>query len=236
MTTQAVPVIGTQADAQVSEPGQPPAKADEKRPGPIGQVVSLVWAQVKKPIVLIGMFAVVYLAIGFQYYNATTQEGHTDSIIEARQTVLSRPAPDSRKASYEAVAWGAARDAAISVRVPTLPHSELVARTLATADEFGVTVFTEGALPSAPAQLNGTDYIVTPLNIKAIGKFEDLQKFLARLERGTLETLEVKNSTLSKDQDGYVMTLLALVYSELELTSSTPADGVGSQPEAASAP
>jgi hypothetical protein len=236
MTTQAIPIKGTQAVGAAAQAGQSQANAGEKRRGMVGQVAGLVWAQVKKPLVLAGMFSVGYLAIGFQYYNTVTQEGHTDTIIEARRAVLSRPAPDSLKASYEAIAWGAARDAAISVRVPTLPHSELVARTLATADEFGVTVFTEGALPSAPAFLNGTDYIVTPLNIKAIGQFEDLQKFLARLERGTLETLEVKNATLSKDQDGYVMTLLALVYSEPELTPAALADGAEAEPEAAAAP
>ncbi len=211
MTKQQTLANGQGGAQQQPEPVEAAPVAQRQRSSP---ALRKAGAIASRPLVVLGVFALAYAGLGYQYFQTAQRGANLDGQIEARQATIRLPESSSVDVTSELAAWGAAREEAENSRVTALPDSEILARTLEAAEESGVAVHVQGSLPSSPVQINEITYLATPLNLRAQGEADALQLFLARIEKGTFETIELQDAMIGRQTEGYVLTIKAVVYSQ----------------------
>jgi hypothetical protein len=68
----------------------------------------------------------------------------------------------------------------------------------------------------------------TPFFVRATGSLEQIESFLAAMERGRVENLEVQSALITEEGGSRALTLAAVIYSHLPLDDTSPGQPVGS--------
>jgi hypothetical protein len=199
------PVQATENEQQADAP---------REAGRVGIALQLVSRHARQPLVLLGLFAAAYGVFGYQYYKTSQEQDVLAGQIETKRHEAGIPVPGAGDSLTELDQLGKAIDLINSISIPELLDSEIMSQALDAAVANNVEIHMEGTLPSSVEELNGEQYISTPIQLRADGTLSDLQLFLQQLEVRTFETIQIKDTVVNRNDAGYSMTIQAIVYSE----------------------
>ncbi len=185
------------------------------------EVATAAANQFRSPIVLLGAFAAVYLLFGVMYMNNKSTADGLNAEVDRKRAILARPLPPEAGIQSSLASWTSAFQAAVDLRVTELPDSSLLGRILLAADDTGVSVISAGNDNRTITEIDGESYVATSVQVKAAGPLPNLERFVESLEQQAIDTLEIRNSIISQDANGYTVTLRLVVYSEMPRNVST---------------
>ncbi|MBI2964679.1 MAG: hypothetical protein HYY34_00585 [Chloroflexi bacterium] len=199
----------------------------EKRP-PVARRFEHVLRLLRTPLTLIALILVGYLVLGVRYVQENRKIADLQYRADANRAALLRPPPEVSAAEADLVEAQATLEALKTGRVTTIPEEELVQLTLLAASQTGVAVTSAGTRSDTFVQKEGEKVRVTPFFIRATGNLDQIQAFLAAMEFGRVETLELQSALVTEEKGIHALTLAAVIYSHLPLDDAAqPGAGKG---------
>jgi hypothetical protein len=182
----------------------------------------------RTPLTLIALILIGYLVLGVRYVQENRKIADLQYRSDANRAALRRPPPEVTASESDLVEAQATLEAMKTGRVTTIPEEDLVQLTLAAAAQTGVTVTSAGTRADAFVQKEGEKVRATPFFIRATGNLDQIQAFLAAMEFGRVETLELQSALVTEEKGVHVLTLAAVIYSHLPLEDAAqPGAGKG---------
>lgn len=167
------------------------------------------------PLIVLILFGYLYLA--FSYLQANRETADLQFRADASGAALRRPSPDPAPLEAELDAATSRLEALTTSRVTSIPEEDIVKLTLLAAGETGVVVTSAGTRSDSFLQKGGEQVRATPFFVRAIGSLEQIEAFLAAIEFGPVETLEVQSALVTEEGSSRALTLAAVIYSHLPL-------------------
>ncbi len=195
-------------------PADGPQDDAPREAGRVRVAAQLAARHARQPLVLLALFAAAYGVFGYQYYKTSQEQSSLSGQLEKKKFEAGIPLPANGDTATELELVGKAIELINSITIPEMLDSEIMSQALDAALANNVEIHMEGTLPSAVEELNGDQYIATPIQMRADGTLADLQLFLQELETDTFETIKIRDTVVNRNESGYSMTIQATVYSE----------------------
>lgn len=177
------------------------------------EIARLIGFHLKRGVVFIPLFGVVFLIMGFLWLRGVQEERSLESKSESLLTRLSQPAPRPEMLSKQAVGWDTAYQVTLDARTARSTDSDLVGRVLDAATEAGLVILQTGTTDDDIVKLEDDKYTITPLILRANGQLDAIGKFLETLETDEFAAFEIQGSNMTAGQVGYLLTLQGVFYS-----------------------
>ena len=168
--------------------------------------------RLKNRWILLALFVAVYVPFGMSYLSAYQDYNTLHSQISAQQAVLALPEPRTDDIEIGLRSWTAAFDAATVAQVLELPDSSLIERLQAASISTSVTITSLSTSENDLVPAGTEIYDVTPVLMRVIGELAAIESFIALLEGDAIEALEVQNTLLTPDENGFTASIRALVF------------------------
>jgi hypothetical protein len=163
--------------------------------------------------VFVPIFGVVFLAIGFLWFQSVQAERSLNAQSVNLRSLLEQPAPQPDQLLLQADGWDTAYQAVLSQRTARPTDSDLLGHAIFAAREAGLVVLETGTTDDGEVTLENEQYVVTPLLLKANGTLRGIESFLAILETPEFSAFEVQASLVNAEEVGYLLTLKGIFYS-----------------------
>jgi hypothetical protein len=181
-----------------------------------GQVLAMAnlagW-HLRRAIVFIPLFGVVFLAIGFMWFQGVREEASLKLRSDQLSILLDQPAPEPDVLLQQADGWETAYQVVLDGRISRPEDSDLVERVINAAADAGLVIVETGTTADSVATIENEVYTATPLLISAIGTIEGIEAYLAILETSEFAAFGIEASTVEEGLVGYQLTLRGLYYS-----------------------
>lgn len=178
-----------------------------------------IWRAIVKrmtlPVAAILATLMLLAMAGFYFLSERSLDGVNEQIAEARRS-LNIPSQEIPLLDEQLQTWETVLATAIDGRIKQSADSEFVQSVLDSAEQAGVTLVTSAAQRDAVVVVDGREYGAVPYLVRTSGDLPELQAFLQFIENGNIEALEVATSIVSRDGNTFLLTVTALVRSELE--------------------
>lgn len=169
----------------------------------------------RTPFPYIALLVALHLAVGYRYFAHNADRSDFERRIGASSAALRKAAPDLPGLELTLEQTEARLEELKASRARSTLEEDLFQYTLKTATRTGVAVTGGGTRSDAVVIRGGQRVRATPFFMIARGPLEQLQVFLAEMESGSLETLEIQSTAVEADGTGHALTLNAIVYSHL---------------------
>lgn len=173
----------------------------------------LVVNQLRRTVVFVPIFGVVYLAMGFLWYQDVQLERALQAKSESELVLLSQPAPQPDLLLRQIEGWETAYQVTLDGRISRTEDSDLVGRVIFAAEAAGLTVTKIGTNDDGTETLENDTYTTTPLLMAMDGTLDGIERFLRTLETHEFAAFEVQSSLLNAEVDGYTLSLRGVFYS-----------------------
>lgn len=151
-------------------------------------------------LLLIGFFLIIYIALGFLYFQQGAKQKDLEQQITQLSVVVSNPPPNSEKVRAE-------YDEA-NIALAPVPRKTAIAKLVDIARESGIDVDSEDGrffnIPPAPDETverkvsEGSYQVLSFTNVRVQGDYGSVMAFISALESGeTLKTLVLKKVNIS---------------------------------------
>lgn len=192
-----------------------PEKNAREQLGDIFSVLASNSDRIFTPLVgvIIGGVALLIVA-GLYAHNWNSLNQVNGQVDEARAS-LAVPGPDVPPLDEQLLAWESALSNAIDARIDPSDDSEFVRTVLGISLDTGVTLVTASAQREVVEDIEGQDFGAAPYLVRVSGEMAEIQKFLAKLESGIVETLEVTSSVATRDRDRFMVSVGVVVRNEI---------------------
>ncbi len=177
------------------------------------EIARLTGFHLKREVVFIPLFGVVFLIMGFLWLRGVQEERSLESKSESLLTRLSQPAPRPEMLSKQAAGWDTAYQVTLDARTARSTDSDLIGRVLDAATEAGLVILQTGTTDDDIVKLEDDMYTITPLILRANGQLDAIGKFLEILETDEFAAFEIQGSNMTAAQVGYLLTLQGVFYS-----------------------
>ena len=164
-------------------------------------------------MVFVPLFGVIFLAIGFMWFQSNLEESRLNAQSKNLSILLDQPAPRPEILVQQANGWDIAYNVVMDGRVSRPQDSDLIARVLDAAADSGLVVIETGTTVDGVEVIRNESYTATPILISAIGLLEDIEAYLAQLENSEFASFGVESSNIEQNAVGYQLTLRGLYYS-----------------------
>lgn len=182
----------------------------------------------RTPLTLVALILVGYLVLAVLYVRENGKVADLQYRADANQAALRRPPPGVSAMESDLVQAQATLESLRTGRVTTIPEEDLVQLTLLAAAQTGVTVTSAGTRSDTFVQKEGEKVRATPFFIRATGNLDQIEAFLAAMEFGRVETLELQSALVTEEKGVHALTLAAVIYSHLPLEDGAlPGAGKG---------
>ncbi len=158
-------------------------------------------------LVLGGLLLIIYISLGFVYWQQGTQQTKLEGQIAKLSAVLSKPLPSSEelRAEYEAVNSALAPMTDNASLDPAMPYITLI---VSIAERSGINVEPTGGrfiVPPATSSETkvggGTYQLISFSNIHVQGDYDNVMAFIADLDSGkTLKTMVLNGVQISEEE------------------------------------
>ena len=209
----------------------------EQVPGPIHDRWRAGWARLRPlgrrawhPVSILAILGVAYVVLGGLHFTTGRQLEESQQRIAAARLALSRPAPQVDQLTVALRGWEFVLATARSSRVAPLVDTELVQRTLDLAASTGVALIDAGIRAEFVEEIDGRRYRAVPYVVTARGSLPRIETFLHWFESSLVDTLEIRGSIVTGDENEYVLMLSSVVYSYLPETDSVSGDETAEEP------
>ena len=173
----------------------------------------LVAVQLRRTVVFAPVFGIVYLVMGFLWYQDVQVERALDSKYDTQMELLGQPAAQPEMLLKQVEGWNTAYEVTLDGRVSRSTDSDLIGRVIAAAESVGLVVLETGTNDDGIATLGDNRYTATPLLMRANGTLGGIERFLNVLETDEFAAFEVQASMFNAETVGYVLTLRGVFYS-----------------------
>ncbi len=173
----------------------------------------LVGLQLKRTVVFVPIFGVVYLAMAFLWYQGIQAERTLEANSESQLFLLGQPAPQPELLLKQVEGWDTAYRVTLDGRTSRPDDSDLIGHVIFAAESAGLVVIETGTNDDGTTTLGNDSYTTTPLLMKANGTLEGIERFLLTLETDEFAAFEVQASIFTAGTVGYVLTLRGVFYS-----------------------
>ncbi|MCH7642163.1 MAG: hypothetical protein IIC30_02685 [Chloroflexi bacterium] len=186
------------------------------------QVTGILHAVVKRLTLSVAAIIATLMLLamaGFYLMSERSLSGITEQVSDARRT-LTIPAQEIPLLDEQLQTWEAVLASAIDGRIKPSADSDFVQSVLDAADQTGVTLITAAAQRDTVVFVEEREYGAIPYLVRTSGDLAELQAFLRAFEKGNIEALQVTTTTVSRDGDTFMLTVTAMVRSELNITEA----------------
>lgn len=193
-------------------------------PGGGGRLRAIV-RLARAPFPYLALLVALHLAVGYRYLTLNADRSDLERRIGASSAALRKPAPDLPGLELTLEQTEARLEELKGSRTRSTLEEDLFQYTLRTAARTGVAVTGGGTRADTVVTRGGQRVRATPFFLIAKGSLEQLRVFLAEMESGSLETLEIQSAAVESDGTGQTLTLSAIIYSHLpyaEAVEPTP--------------
>lgn len=173
----------------------------------------LVASQLKRTVVFVPIFGVVYLAMGFLWYQDAQLERALQAKSDSELVLLSQPAPRPELMLKQIEGWETAYQVTLDGRTSRTEDSDLIGRVIVAAESAGLVVTKIGTNDDDTVTLENDTYTTTPLLMAMNGTLDGIKRFLNTLETGEFAAFEVQSALLDADVDNYTLALRGVFYS-----------------------
>lgn len=177
---------------------------------------------VRSPLALVVLILLGYAGMALWYVQTDREATDLQFRADASRAALRRPPPDVALLESELAEAESKLDSLRSGRVTSIPEEDLVQQTLLAAAETGVVVTSAGTRADTFVQKGGERVRATPFFIRATGTMEQIEAFLAAMELGRVENLELQSALITDEARSRALTLAAVIYSHLPLDEAAP--------------
>lgn len=177
------------------------------------ELVNLAAWYLRRAVVFIPIFGVVFLAIGFLWIQGVREEAALKLRSEQLSILLDQPAAEPEVLLQQADGWNTAYQVVLDGRTSRPEDSDLVERVLNAAADAGLMLIETGTTADSEATIENEVYTATPLLISAIGTIEGIETYLEILETSEFAAFGIEASTVEEGLVGYQLTLRGLYYS-----------------------
>lgn len=192
------------------------ASEDDLDPSTGKQVIAalklLSW-HARRTLVFVPLFGVVFLLIGFMWFQGFRQEASLNTQAEQLRVLLDQPAPQPEMLMSEARGWDTAYHVVLQNRVARPEDSDLVASVIDAAADAGLVLTETGTTLDGVATIENESYTATPVLISAIGTIESIETYLQMLETSRFASFGIEAATVEEGLVGYQLSLRGLFYS-----------------------
>ena len=193
--------------------------------GRFGDYISVIAKHARHPLAFVVLAVALFAALGYGYNASVAELEIIETDIDTRKRVLLRPTPEVERLDIQLAGWEWSKESAVDARITRLTDSDLVAILIDAAEEADVSVFSAGVRPDSSSAVDGTNYRITPLFVKANGDLSDVERFLRLVEEQTIDSFEIRNSHLSGKPGNHTLEIELYAYSEFgDLATPTAAD------------
>ena len=181
----------------------------------------------RSPLSLIALVLLGYGLLALSYMQADRKAADLRFKVDGSRAALRRAAPEVDPIELELADAESALAALKSSRVTTIPEEILVQQTLAAAADTGVVVTSAGTRADTFVQKGGEKVRATPFFVRATGTLDQIEAFLAAMELGQVETLELQSALVVAEGASRALTLAAVIYSHLPLEEAATGEASG---------
>ncbi len=189
---------------------------EELELSPAKQALALVglasW-HLRRIVVFAPIFGVVFLAIGFMWFQSMREESSLNARSEQLSILLDQPAPEPEMLLQRANGWDTAYQVVLNSRVARPADSDLVERVIEAASDAGLLIVETGTTVDVEATIENESFVSTPVLISAVGTLEGIETYLNVLETDEFAAFGIDAATVEEGQVGYQLTLRGLFYS-----------------------
>ncbi|NQW21580.1 MAG: hypothetical protein HQ477_12810 [Chloroflexi bacterium] len=175
--------------------------------------LNLTVLHLRRTVVFIPIFGMVFLAIGFLWLQSVREEASLNMKADQLTILLDQPAPQPENLLTQAGGWDTAYHVVLEGRVSRPNDSDLVERVIDAAVDSGLIVLETGTTKDDVETIENEDYTATPVLIRAIGMLDSIESYLAMLETADFSSFGIEASTVEEGVVGYQLTLRGLYYS-----------------------
>lgn len=177
------------------------------------EIARFVGLHLRRLVVFGPLFGVVYLIMGFLWYQGVQAERTLEAQTDSQLVLLSQPAPQPELLLEQARGWNTAYEVTLEDRIKRPEDSDLIGRVIDAAESAGLVVIETGTSDDGIATLGNDRYTATPLLLEANGTLNGIERFLHMLETDKFRAFEVQSSMFNADEVGYIITLRGVFYS-----------------------
>ena len=177
------------------------------------EILSLAGFHLRRMVVFAPMFGLVYLVVGFLWYQDVQAEQTLEERSNLQLILLAQPAPRPEHVLQQIEGWDTAYQVTLDSRLSRSEDSGLIDRVIDAASSSGLQVTKIGTTDDDVVTLENDRYTVTPVLMGATGELDGIGRFLDTLETDDFAGFEVQTSILNAEIDGYILTLRGVFYS-----------------------
>lgn len=179
----------------------------------------------RTPFPYIALLVALHLVVGYRYVASNAERSDLERRIGTSSAALRRATPDLAGLERSLEQTAARIEELEGHRTRSTLEEDLFQHTLKTAASVGVAVTNGGTRSDTIVVRGGQRVRATPFFLTARGSLEQLRVFLADMESGSMETLELQSATVDSDGTSHTLALSAVIYSHLpynEAAEPTP--------------
>lgn len=180
----------------------------------IASLLDPAFKRLKNRLVILGIFAIVYLLLGWTYWVASSDRQALSGDINSLRAELSVNPAQTAGLEADLASYTSAISAAREQQILILKDSGILEKILLTTESAGVTVASAGISDNSVAPLGEDIYEVTPILLQVDGSLEQLEAFIRELEGRAITSMEVDSSSITSSEEGYSATIRAIVYNK----------------------
>ncbi len=169
-------------------------------------------ARLKNRWVLLALFILAYVPFGVSFMGAYQDYTTLQTRISAQEAVLALPEPLTSDIAKGLTSWTAALETATQAQVLELADSSLVERLIAAATTTGIEIESVSTSENEVVPVGVEAYEVTPVLLRVRGDLPSIESFINLLEGDAIEALEIRNSLVAPDEEGFTATVRVLVF------------------------
>ncbi len=203
---------------------------------------TVAW-HLRRTVVFVPIFGVVFLAIGVLWLQDVREERSLKQRSDQLTILLDQPAPQPEILLLQAGGWDTAYRVVMDGRTTRPEDSDLIERVINAASDSGLVIVETGTTLDGVVTIENEDYTATPVLITAIGTISGIERYLALLETGEFAAFGIEALSIEEGLVGYQLSLRGLYYSlpenfgkeepadeaELAITPIVPVEGMDAQ-------
>lgn len=176
-------------------------------------LTALGMSYLRRLTVFVPIFGVVFLAIGFMWFQAVQEERSLKAESVSMRVLLDLPVPQPEMLLNEASGWETAYKVVFEKRTARSADSDLIGGIIRAAESSGLKVVETGTTDDGVVTLENDKYTVTPVLIKSTGNLDEIEQFLRSLESSKFSSFEVQSTMFEAQFIGYILTVRGVFYS-----------------------
>jgi hypothetical protein len=176
-------------------------------------VATLASWHLRRALVFLPIFGVVFLAIGYMWLQGVRAESELNTQSKSLSILLDQPSPEPGLLLRQVDGWEVAYQVALDGSVARPDDSDLIARVIDAATDSGLMIVETGTTLDSVATIENESYTATPVLISAIGTIDEIDSYLQSLETSEFASFGVEAASIEKGLVGYQLTLRGIYYS-----------------------